>query len=113
MPSLANGFAAGLGVGVGVPFGVGDAVGVGVGVKDGVGDGDGVGVGAVNELPSKDPGFVGFGVVGLDVVAFELNAIHFPSLLMTGRVFIISTRTFENIAPDTLGSNKTLFVSVI
>ena len=85
MPSADNGFAAGVGVGVGVPVGVGEAVGVGVGVNDGVGVGVGVGVAAVNELPSKPPGFVEFGVVDLDVVAFELNAIHLPSLLMTGR----------------------------
>jgi hypothetical protein len=89
------------------------AVGVGVGVNGGIGVGVGDGVGDVKELPSNEPGFVASGVVGRDVVAFELNAIHLPSLLMTGRVFIISTRTLVNSVGEALGSNNTLLVSVI
>lgn len=98
LPSLANGFVGGVGVGVGVPEGVGVAVGVGVGVAFGVGVtvGVGVGVGEVKVLPLNEPGFVPFtGDPATDDVAFELKTIHFPSLLITGRVFTISTRTLK------------------
>jgi hypothetical protein len=92
------------GVGVAVGDGLGDAVGEGLGL--------GVGVGALNALPSKLPGFVESGTVGVDAVAFEENAIHRPSLLMTGRVFTISTLTLLKVAVF-VGSNRTLLVSVI
>jgi len=102
LPSLASGFAGGVGVGVGVPDGVAVGVGVGVGEADGVGLGVGVavgvGVGDVKELPSKLPGFVESGAVGVDVVAFELKTIHRPSVLIIGRLFVIKTRMFWSCA---------------
>ena len=70
-------------------------------------------MGAVNALPSNDPGFVvSAGVAGVAVVAFELKAIHFPSLLITGLVLDIMTLTLLKLA-GRFESNKTLFVSVI
>jgi len=96
--------APGVGVAVGEPVGV--AVGVEVAVPDGVG------VGEVNAFPSNDPGLVLSGEPGTEVVAFELKAIQRPSLLITGRVFEISTLILSNTA-GRLTSNRTLFVSVI
>lgn len=102
LPSFASGFAGGVGVGVGVPDGVADGVGVGVGEADGVGLGVGVavgvGVGDVKELPSKLPGFVESGAVGVDVVAFEPKTIQRPSVLIIGRLFVINTRMFWSCA---------------
>ena len=102
MPSFASGFGGGVGVGVGVPDGVALGEGVGVGDAEGVGLGVGVavgvGVGEVNVFPSKLPGFVESGAVGVDVVAFELNTIHRPSVLIIGRLLVINTRMFWNAA---------------
>ena len=86
------------GVGVGVGVGVVVGLGLGLGVGVGVAVGDGVGVGEVNALPSNDPGFVVSGAPGREVVAFELNAIHFPFALITGLVFTISTLMLSNVA---------------
>jgi hypothetical protein len=97
----------GVGVGLGVGVAVGEAVGVGTGV------GVGVGVGEVKAFPSKLPGFVSSGDVGVEVVAFELNTIHRPSVLIMGRLFAIRIRTFVNVDGGVLESNVTLFVSVI
>ena len=108
LASAVNGFAGGVGVGVGEPVGVA----VGVGVPVGVAVGDGVGVGDVNALPSNDPGFVAFGVAGREVVAFELNAIQRPSLLMTGREFTIKMRILSCVASLDV-SKRTFLVSVI
>ena len=112
MPSEASGFEAGVGVGVGVPVGVGVGVGVTLGVGVGTGVGVGVGVGELKALPSNDPGFVADGNVGVDVVAFELKAIHRPSLLITGRVLTIATRMLSKVVA-LVGSKSTLLVSVI
>ena len=101
--SPVNGFGGGVGVGVGVPVGVAVGDGVGVGEADGVGVGIGVavgvGVGEVNAFPLKLPGLVPSGAEGVDVVAFELNTIHRPFVLIIGRLFAIKTRTF----PKALG----------
>jgi len=110
--------AAGVGVGVGDGIGVGLPLGVGVGVGDtdgvgaGVGVGVGVGVGAENESPKNMPGFVLSGVSGRDVVAFELNDIHLPSLLITGLVLTIVTRMLLKLAAACV-LKRTLLVSVI
>lgn len=123
-PSFASGFGSGVGVGVTVGVAVGVAVGVGVGdgvgVADGVavglgvgvGEGHGVGAGDVNALPSKLPGLVESGTAGVEVVAFELKAIQRPSVLIIGRLFAISTRTFAPVAGEQV-LYKTLLVSVI
>ena len=114
MPSSVRGFGAGVGVGEADGVGVGDPVGepVGDGVTVGVAVGDGVGVGEVKALASKNAGLVESGVNGRDVVALELNAIHRPSWLMTGRVFVISTRTLLKIGALAVLKSR-LFVSVI
>jgi hypothetical protein len=96
----------------GVGVGVGEPVGVGVGVPVGVAVGDGVGVGEVNAFPSNAPGFDASGAFGRDVVAFELKAIQRPSLLITGRVFRIITRTLSVVAGKVV-LKRTLLVSVI
>jgi hypothetical protein len=63
-------------------------------------------------LPSKLPGFDASGAVGVEDVAFELNAIQRPSALIIGRLLAISIRTF---APNPLVQTlyRTLLVSVI
>ena len=94
-----------MGLAVGVAVGLGDTVGVGVG--------DGVGVGEVKAFPLNEPGLVESGAPGRDVVAFELNAIHLPSLLITGRVLTMVTRMLENAVGSPVGSKRTLCVSVI
>ncbi len=106
-PSLESGFGGGVGVGVGVPvgLGLGVGVGVGVGVGDGVGvglgvgvgEGHGVGAGDVRSLPSNVPGLDASGAAGVEDVAFELNTIHRPSVLIMGRLFAISMRTFAPV----------------
>src|SRR5688500_14655364 len=75
----------------GLLFGV--AVGDGVGVGDGlpVGVGLGLGTGEVHAFPSKFPGLVEFKPHGVVEYAFDANAIHLPSLLITGRLFTILT----------------------
>src|SRR5687768_8045008 len=82
LASAVNGFMPGFGVGVVVGAGVGLGVGVGVAAP------------VVRVLPSKLPGWVESGTVGVDEVAFELNAIHLPSWLIVGRRFVISTLMF-------------------
>jgi hypothetical protein len=113
--SLVSGFDGGVGVGVGEVLGDGDGVGVGVadGVAVGTGVGVGVGVGDVKSFPLKLPGFVASGVVGVEVVAFELKTIHRPSVLIIGRLFAIRIRMFVNTVGLTLELKVTLFVSVI
>ena len=51
-------------------------------------------------------------VKGREVVALELNAIQRPSLLITGRVFVISTLMLLKIGAAAVLKSK-LFVSVI
>src|SRR5687767_15228925 len=70
---------------------VGEAVGVGVGVGLPVGVGVGVGTGDVHALPSKFPGSVVFDPQAVTEYAFDMNAIHRPSLLITGRLLVMST----------------------
>jgi len=123
-PSVDSGFGSGVGVpegdGLGLGVTVGDGDGVGVGVGDGVGLGDGVGVGEghgsgvgdVKSLPSKLPGFVGSGVDGVEVVAFELKTIQLPSVLIMGRLLAIRIRTFAPV-PVAQVLYNTLCVSVI
>ena len=74
---------------LGLGFGVGDPVGVGVGLAGGVGVG--VGAGIVHAFPSKLLGSVEFDPHASAEYAFEAKAIHFPSLLIWGRLFCIST----------------------
>jgi hypothetical protein len=105
----------GVGDGLGVADGDGDGDGVGDGVAvgegEGLGDGQGVGAGDVSRLPSKLLGSVAPGN-GVDDVAFELNTIQRPSVLIIGRLFAIRMRTFAPLpAEHTLKS--TLWVSVI
>jgi hypothetical protein len=88
--------------------GVGVAEGVGVGLAVG----DGVGVGDVKAFASNSEGFVESGAKGREVVALELKAIHRPSLLITGRVFVISTLILVKIGGMAVLKSR-LFVSVI
>jgi len=105
----------GVGDGLGVADGDGDGDGVGDGVAvgegEGLGEGQGVGAGDVSRLPSKLLGSVAPGN-GVDDVAFELNTIQRPSVLIIGRLFAIRMRTFAPL-PEEQTLKSTLLVSVI
>jgi len=119
-PSFESGLGGGVGVAVGDGLGLGDGEGDGVGVGDGdavgdgegLGDGHGVGAGDVRLLPSKLLGFVASGAAGVEDVAFELNTIQRPSVLIIGRLFAIRMRTFAPL-PEEQTLKSTLLVSVI
>ena len=107
-PSFESGLGGGVGVAVGDGLGLGEGVGDGVGVGDGdavgegegLGEGQGVGAGDVRPLPSKLPGFVGSGADGVEDVAFELNTIQWPSVLIIGRLLAIRIRTFAPVPEE-------------
>lgn len=119
-PSFESGLGGGVGVAVGDGLGLGDGDGDGVGVGDGdavgdgegLGEGQGVGAGDVRSLPSKLAGFVVSGADGVEDVAFELNTIQRPSVLIIGRLLAISMRTFAP-DPEEQVLKSTLWVSVI
>ena len=96
-----SGLLSGVGVGDGV------AVGLGVGVTVGVGTGVGEGTGEVHKLPSKLPGFTPAAVQGATGYALDAKAIHFPSLLICGLLFDISTLMLLIV-----GGPKWLFVTL-